>query len=84
MVRSLVVERLVKDMQFPLNILVGHGSPSIPELQQIGVARVSMGSSPMRATLGLARRIADEALGAGTYRELEAAPSHGEVNRMLE
>ena len=39
-------------------------SPSSPRL---GVARVSSGSGPSRATLGLAARIADEFLGAGGY-----------------
>jgi 2-methylisocitrate lyase-like PEP mutase family enzyme len=77
------IERLVRELQFPINILGGPGSPSIPELQRVGVARVSLGSSPMRATLGLARRIADELRTSGTYRELEGAPPHGEVNRML-
>jgi len=37
----------------------------------------------MRATLGLARRIAQEVLTTGTYESLEGAPSHAEVNRMM-
>ncbi len=78
------IAQLVRDLNFPVNILGGPGSPSIPELQKLGVARVSMGSSPMRATLGLARRIAEELKTSGTYRTLEGAPSHAEVNRMLE
>jgi len=77
------IARLVRDLRHPVNILVGPGSPSIPELQKLGVARVSLGSSAMRATLGLARRIAHEVLGTGTYRALGDAPSHAEVNRML-
>jgi 2-methylisocitrate lyase-like PEP mutase family enzyme len=77
------IARLVRDLGHPVNILAGPGSPSIPELQKIGVARVSLGSSPMRATLGLARRIAHEVLTTGTYESLEGAPSHAEVNRMM-
>ena len=77
------IARLVKDLRHPLNILAGPGSPSIPELQKLGVARVSLGSSAMRATLGVARRIADEVLTSGTYRSLEGAPSHAELNRMM-
>jgi 2-methylisocitrate lyase-like PEP mutase family enzyme len=79
-----IIKQLVRELQFPVNILGGPGSPSIPELQKLGVARVSLGSSPMRATLGLARRIAEELQTSGTYRRLEGAPSHAEVNRMLE
>jgi 2-methylisocitrate lyase-like PEP mutase family enzyme len=77
------IGRLVKDLDFPLNILAGPGSPPIPELQQLGVARVSLGSSPMRATLGLLGRMAEELKTTGTYRSLENAPSHDDVNRMM-
>jgi 2-methylisocitrate lyase-like PEP mutase family enzyme len=78
-----VISRLVRELQHPVNILAGPGSPTIPELQKIGVARVSLGSSPMRATLGLVRRIAQELQTTGTYKALEDAPSHAEVNQRL-
>src|SRR5256885_2409445 len=77
------IGRMVKDLNSPLNILAGPGSPSVPELQQLGVARVSLGSSAMRATLGLLGRISDELKTTGTYRSLENAPSHDDVNRMM-
>jgi 2-methylisocitrate lyase-like PEP mutase family enzyme len=77
------IAHLVRELGHPVNILAGPESPSIPELQKIGVARVSLGSSAMRATLGLARRIAHEVLTTGTYESLEGAPSHAEVNRMM-
>jgi 2-methylisocitrate lyase-like PEP mutase family enzyme len=79
-----VISRLVRELQHPLNILAGPGSPPISELQKIGVARVSLGSSPMRATLGLVRRIAQELQTTGTYSALEDAPPHAEVNKLLE
>lgn len=78
-----VISQLVRELQHPVNILVGPGSPPIPELQKIGVARVSLGSSTMRATLGLLQRIAEELQTTGTYHALEGAPSHGEVNKLL-
>jgi 2-methylisocitrate lyase-like PEP mutase family enzyme len=78
------IAALVRELQYPVNILAGPGSPSMPELQKLGVARVSLGSSPIRATLGLARRIAEELLTAGTYHSLEGAPPHAEVNQILE
>ena len=77
------IGRMVKDLNFPLNILAGPGSPSVPELQQLGVARVSLGSSTMRATLGLLGRIAEELKSSGTYQSLENAPSHDDLNRMM-
>ncbi|MBA3914028.1 MAG: isocitrate lyase/phosphoenolpyruvate mutase family protein [Acidobacteriales bacterium] len=77
------IGRLVKDLGCPLNILVGPGSPTIPELQTLGVARASLGSSAMRATLGLLGRIAEELKASGSYASLEGAPPHPDVNRML-
>jgi 2-methylisocitrate lyase-like PEP mutase family enzyme len=77
------IKRLVADLKFPINILAGPGSPPVPELEKLGVARVSLGSAPMRAMLGLVRRMAEELKTTGTYRSLEDAPPHADVNRML-
>jgi 2-methylisocitrate lyase-like PEP mutase family enzyme len=78
------IARLVKDLGYPLNILAGPGSPSVPELQRLGVARVSVGSGAMRATLGLVHRMVEELHGAGSYHTLEDAPSFADVQRMME
>ena len=78
-----MISQLVRELHHPLNILAGPGSPSVPHLQEAGVARVSLGSSPMRATLGLVQRIAQELQNTGRYTTLEGAPSHGEVNKLL-
>ena len=78
-----LISQLVRELHHPLNILAGPGFPSIPQLQEAGVARVSLGSSPMRATLGLVQRIAQELQTTGTYNSLEGAPSHAEVNKLL-
>ncbi len=77
------IGRLVSDLQCPVNILAGPGSPAVPELQKLGVARVSLGSGPMRATLGLLRRLAQELQETGTYTAMDGAPPHGEINRLL-
>ncbi len=77
------IGRLVKDLQCPVNILAGPGFPSVPELQKLGVARVSVGSGAMRATLGLLRRLAEELKTAGTYGALEGAISYADVNQMM-
>ena len=68
------ISRLARDLSCPLNILAGPGFPSVPELEKLGVARVSLGSSPMRATLGLVRRMAEELKSTGTYGALEGHP----------
>ncbi len=61
------IGRLVTAIDAPLNILAGAGTPPIAELERLGVARVSVGSGPMRATLGLVERIAHELLEEGIY-----------------
>ncbi|MGH9528837.1 MAG: isocitrate lyase/PEP mutase family protein [Terriglobales bacterium] len=78
------IERLVRDLKWPLNILAVPGSPSVSKLQEMGVARVSLGSGPMRATLGLLQRMAEELRTCGTYKLMEGAPAHADVNKMME
>jgi 2-methylisocitrate lyase-like PEP mutase family enzyme len=77
------IGRLVKAVQCPLNILAVPGTPSIAELEKLGVARVSIGSGFMRATLGLLRRAAEELKSAGTYTALADAIPYADVNKML-
>jgi 2-methylisocitrate lyase-like PEP mutase family enzyme len=66
------ISTLVKEIDAPINILANPGAhaglpPSVRELQELGVARLSMGSSVMKATLSLIKRIADELATRGTY-----------------
>ena len=77
------IGRLVKDVACPLNILAVPGTPSIAELEKLGVARVSVGSGFMRATLGLLRRAAEELKSVGTYTALADAVPYAEVNKLL-
>jgi 2-methylisocitrate lyase-like PEP mutase family enzyme len=78
------IGRLVSDLRYPLNILAGPGSPSVPELARLGVARVSLGSGPMRAALGFVERLARELKASGTFASLDGAPAHAEINRLME
>ncbi len=70
------IATLVKEINAPINILsnptIGAGGlpPSVPELQDLGVARVSLGSSMMKATLALIKKVAGELSGQGTYHTL--------------
>jgi 2-methylisocitrate lyase-like PEP mutase family enzyme len=58
--------------------------PSAPELQKLGVARVSMGGGPARAALTTTRRIAEELLRSGTYSGFTSdIISHMEMNQLL-
>lgn len=69
------ISTLVKEINAPINILanptIGGGvTPSIKELQELGVARVSLGSGLMKATLALIKKLADELSENGTYNIL--------------
>ena len=77
------IGQLVRDLQCPVNILAVSGTPSIPELEKLGVARVSLGSGPMRATLGLLRSMAEELKATGTYGALQNAIPYAELNKLL-
>jgi 2-methylisocitrate lyase-like PEP mutase family enzyme len=80
---AVIIRRLVADVQCPLNILSGPGSLSVHELEKLGVARVSLGSATIRATLGLLQRMAEELKTSGTYDAMAGAPSHAQVNELL-
>jgi 2-methylisocitrate lyase-like PEP mutase family enzyme len=77
------IGRLVKDLNCPVNILAVPGAPSVAELAALGVKRISLGSGPMRSSLGHLRRLAEEVKTAGTYQLLEGAPSHAEMNTLM-
>ena len=66
------IEQLVQLIRAPLNILGTPNAPSLKEMAALGVRRVTFGSAPMRATLGLIRRMAREWKEKGTYATLEA------------
>ena len=79
------IKTLVQQIDGPLNILTVPGCPPIAELQQLGVRRVSEGSGPMRATMMLTRRIAEELLRTGTYTRFhDDAIAYVEANKLFE
>jgi len=75
---------LVKGIGGPVNVLAVEGSPSIPDLEALGVARLSLGSGPMRATMALLRDIARELKSTGTYGSFTRnAMTFAEVNDLM-
>ena len=78
-----IIRQLAAEITLPLNILATAGTPGVSELQELGVKRVSIGSGAARATLTLARKIAVELLGSGTYGFLEGAIPFAEVNALF-
>jgi len=79
------IAKLVKAVEAPLNILANPACPPIPELEKIGVARVSAGSGIMRAAMGLVRRIGKEMLESRSCELMFAGTiPHAELNRMMQ
>jgi 2-methylisocitrate lyase-like PEP mutase family enzyme len=79
-----IIRKLVKAVGAPLNILASQGCPSLDELEKMGVARVSAGSSAMRAAMGAFQRVAKDWLAHGTYDSLlQVTVPYAELNRMM-
>jgi 2-methylisocitrate lyase-like PEP mutase family enzyme len=78
-----IIARLTKDLRCPLNILASLTTPSAPELQKLGVARVSVGSGSMRTSLGQLRRFAEELRTTGTYKNLDGAIPYADLNQLM-
>lgn len=78
-----VIGRLAEAIDAPLNVIAGPGSPTIPELGALGVARVSLGPGLARSVLAHVRRAAAEVLGAGTYEAIRDQVPSPEANALF-
>ena len=79
------IRRLLEESPGPLNVLAGKGGLPVPELERLGVARLSLGSGPARAALAAFRRIAREVLDQGTYHSMtEDTLTYDETQRLLQ
>jgi len=65
-----VIETLVREIKAPLSVLAGPDTPPIPELADIGVARVSYGASFSRVDITAVARLAAELLNSGDPRAI--------------
>ena len=61
------IRRLVRSVDRPLNVLARPGGPTLAELADAGVARVSVGGALCFAALGAVARAATELLENGTF-----------------
>ncbi|HEV7967539.1 MAG TPA: isocitrate lyase/phosphoenolpyruvate mutase family protein [Candidatus Acidoferrales bacterium] len=79
------IAQLARGIAGPLNILATVGTPPIVELEPLGVARVSVGSGPMRATLGFLGRMARQLREEGVFALMtDGALSYADANRLLQ
>jgi 2-methylisocitrate lyase-like PEP mutase family enzyme len=78
------IAALVNGIGGPVNVLAVDGTPPIAELEALGVARVSLGSGPMRAALAVVRDVARELKARGTYGAFTGhAMQFDEVNELM-
>lgn len=79
------IAQLVRGLSGPLNVLAMPGTPPVAELSQLGVSRVSLGSGPMRATLGLLVRMARQLRDEGLFTLMtEGALPYTDANRLVQ
>ena len=77
------ISRFAKALDFPFNVMVRKGLPSVPELKRLGVARVSFGPSASYAAMGLLKRASREVREKGTYGSLvDGAITFDELNAL--
>jgi len=79
--KSKTISLLVSAIKAPLNIIAGANTPSLSELHEMGVARVSLGPKPMRAMLQLLKNIGQEIINEGTFSQMNNSEiTYSEVN----
>ena len=77
------ISRFIGAVDFPTNVMVRKGLPSVSELERIGVTRLSFGPSPSYAAMGLLKRAAKEVREQGTYTALvDGALTFDELNAL--
>jgi 2-methylisocitrate lyase-like PEP mutase family enzyme len=78
------IARLVREMGCPMNVMAGPGAPTIAELEQLGVRRVTFGTGLMRATLPSIRKMARELRASGICDSLAQTEfTHATMNQLF-
>ena len=77
------ITALSRAIDAPLNIMAGRGSASTAELQQAGVARISLGPVLALAGFSLIRKMAHEVLHEGTFASFPNDLSFPEMDALF-
>src|SRR5436853_48894 len=77
------VGRLVKALGAPININVRAGSPSVAELEALGVARASTASQLALMAMSMTRQVADELRATGRFDTLSPAMAQADAQRLF-
>jgi len=79
-----LIAALVKEIDGPVNILAGPGLPSVRDLADMGVKRVSIGGAFSRMAYAAVRRAAEELRDTGAYGFMDGDIPHMELNSLLD
>lgn len=74
---------LADALSVPLNVMVGPGAPTVSDLAQVGVARVSLGSAVAQSAYTVVQNATAELVTSGTYGALAGALDYGTVDGLL-
>ncbi len=74
---------VAKEVKAPVSILAGPQSPSVSQLQDLGMARVSYGSGFMKAAITGTKKLAQEILEKGTCSLLKDGVQTPEINALV-
>ena len=77
------IARLVKALATPININVRAGSPSVAELEALGVARASTASALALMAASTIRQIAEELKASGRFDALNPAMTQADAQRLF-
>jgi 2-methylisocitrate lyase-like PEP mutase family enzyme len=80
---SATIGRLVKALAAPININVRAGSPSVAELEALGVARASTASQVALMAMSVTRQIAEELRTSGRFDGLAPAMAQADAQRLF-
>ena len=78
-----IIRKTLKEVKSPVSILAGPQSPTVKELQEIGLARVSYGSGFYKAAISGARRLAQEIQAHGTVNLLKEGMQTPDINALV-
>jgi 2-methylisocitrate lyase-like PEP mutase family enzyme len=75
-----IIARLIRDIRGPVNIMPKPGTPTIPELAAMGVARTR--TLVFGATQAFAERVAKELFSAGTFSLIQQYQPYPDLNKL--
>jgi 2-methylisocitrate lyase-like PEP mutase family enzyme len=75
------IRRVVSSVDRPVNVLVRPGAPTVSQLAEVGVGRVSVGAAFAWAALAGLTDAGNELLGSGTYGYLDRSAAGAAVAR---